>query len=238
MADKSPHSGHRERVRERILSQGFDGFQPHEILEFLLFHTIPRKDTNIIAHELINTFGSLQGVLDASAEELMEKGKLSETSAVLLSSITDIFAYYEKNRKITQPIKTPEKMKQLFKPYFISENCEKLVAAYFDSALKVKEINVVSTGRESGLTFNTKAIIRTAITSEAHFVAIAHNHPATSAVPSKSDINATNDLKNQLEQFDIRLTDHIIFSTNETFSFANNEQLNFFVSGGTKQWQK
>lgn len=234
MANNSPHKGHRKRVRERILLQGFDSFQPHEILEFLLFHTVPQKDTNLMAHKLIDAFGSLQGVLDASAEDLIEKGNISENSAILLSSITDIFAYYEKTKKDTNPINTPEKMQKLFKPYFIGETREKLVAAYFDSALKVRKIEVVSIGQENSLTFNTKTIIRTAITSDAYCVAIAHNHPVTNAIPSKSDINATNDLKNQLKQFDIRLTDHIVFSSSETFSFANNEQLNCFVSGGSK----
>lgn len=234
MANDSPHKGHRERVREKILSQGFDGFQPHEVLEFLLFHTVPRKDTNVMAHKLIDAFGSLQGVLNASAEELMKKGSISENSAILLSSITGIYAYYEKTKKEIEPINTPEKMKKLFKSYFIGEDRERLVAAFFDSSLKLKKIEIINEGQENGLSFNTKSVIRAAITSDAHSVAIAHNHPTAKAIPSKNDINATNDLKCQLKQFDIRLTDHLIFSGSDVFSFANNEQLNCFVSGGSK----
>lgn len=234
MKNDTPHKGHRKRVRERISAEGLGSFQPHEILEFLLFHTVPQKDTNLLAHKLISTFGSLQGVLDASAEELMSKGKLSENSAIFLSSLTDVFAYYEKNKKENSPINSPDKMTKLFRPYFIGQSKENLVAAFFDSGLKVKNIKLINTGQENGLNFNTKEILRLAITTEAHSVAIAHNHPVSSATPSKDDINTTSELKNQLELFDIKLTDHIIFGTNSTFSFANNEQLNCFISGGLK----
>lgn len=234
MTKNSPHKGHRKRVRERIMSEGLDGFQPHEILEFLLFHTVPQKDTNLMAHKLISTFGSLRGVLDASAEELISKGNLSENSALFLSSLTHVFAYYEKTKKENIPINSPDKMVRLFKPYFIGETSEKLVAAYFDSGLKVRHIEIIGAGQENVMSFNTKEILRTAITSGAYSVAIAHNHPVSSSLPSKNDINTTSILKNQLESLDIRLTDHIIFGTNDTLSFANDEQLNCFISGGTK----
>ena len=59
------HSGHRQRMRERFVKQGLEGFAPHEILELLLFYAIPQKNVNPIAHQLINRFGSLYGVLNA-----------------------------------------------------------------------------------------------------------------------------------------------------------------------------
>ena len=64
------HSGHRNRLRQRVLSGGFEGLQPHEIIEFLLYYAIPRQDVNELAHALIRRFGSVQGVLDADPEEL------------------------------------------------------------------------------------------------------------------------------------------------------------------------
>ena len=66
----NPHDGHRARVRERFFAEGLDHFAPHEVLEYLLFFTIPNGDTNAIAHELIDHFGSLSAVLEASYEEL------------------------------------------------------------------------------------------------------------------------------------------------------------------------
>ena len=64
------HAGHRARVRQRFLTDGLDSFQDHEVLEFLLFYAVPRRDVNEMAHMLIDRFGSLPGVLDATEEEL------------------------------------------------------------------------------------------------------------------------------------------------------------------------
>lgn len=234
MANTNPHQGHRKRVRERIISEGLDGFQPHEILEFLLFHTVPQKDTNLMAHKLIDAFGSLQNVLEATPKELMSKGKVSENTAVFLASLTQVFSYYEKNKEEKSPINSPEKMVKMFKPYFIGQTKERLVVAFLDSGLRLKNIVEFGTGQENGFRFNSKDILREALTGDAYNVAIAHNHPVSVCSPSKNDINTTSELKNQLEHFEMKLIDHIIFGTNGTFSFANDEQFDCFVSGGNK----
>ena len=72
------HQGHRERVRERFLKEGLDSFQPHEVLEFLLFLLHSRRDTNEIAHRLINEFGCLSNVLEAPVEKLAEVKGISK----------------------------------------------------------------------------------------------------------------------------------------------------------------
>lgn len=231
MKTESPHQGHRKRVRERIVTEGLEGFQPHEILEFLLFHTVSQKDTNLLAHRLIETFGSFQNVLEATPKELMEKGKLSENSAVFLSSLTDVFSYYERNKEEKTPVNSPDKMVRIFRPYFIGQTSERLIAAFFDSGLRVKKISEFGAGQENGFRFNSKEVLKAAIVENAYGVALSHNHPTSLAVPSKNDINTTSDLKNQLEYFEIKLVDHIIFGANGTFSFANDRQLSCFISG-------
>ena len=82
---KSLHTGHRERLKRRFLEQGLDGFTDIQALELLLFYSVPRQDTNPIAHGLLEHFGSLSQVLEAPAEELMKVEGIGEHSAVLLS---------------------------------------------------------------------------------------------------------------------------------------------------------
>lgn len=82
MDNKPLHSGHRQRLKEKYIASDFDYFNDHEILELLLFYSIPRKDTNPEAHKLLNHFGSLSAVFDASYEELKDYG-LSDKSAML-----------------------------------------------------------------------------------------------------------------------------------------------------------
>lgn len=230
MTNQNPHKGHRERVRQKILANGIEGFQPHEILEFLLFHTVPQKDTNIMAHNLISVFGSLENVLEASAEELTEKGKLSLNSAVFLSSLREIFSYYEKVKSSKTPVKTLNQMMDIFRPFFLSQKKEKLIVAFFDSGMRLKNVKEFGRGQENGFRFDARDILRDALTFGAYSVAIAHNHPVSTSFPSKRDINTTSDIKNQLEYFEIRLVEHIIFGTDGIFSFAADEKMSCFIS--------
>lgn len=230
MTNDNPHKGHRDRVREKIISGGLSGFQPHEILEFLLFHTIPYKDTNPTAHKLIEVFGSFENVLDASVRELTEKGGLSLNSAVLISSLKDIFFKYESAKREKTSLDTTSKMIEFFSPFFIAESSEKLVVAFLDSGKRLKGIKEFSGGQENSLHFNTKEILREALSFNSYCTAIAHNHPVSTALPSKDDINTTSALKNQLEYFDIDLLDHLVFGTDGVFSFAADKQTGTFVS--------
>ena len=77
------HEGHRARLRQRFLEQGIDGFHEVHILELLLFYAVPRQDTNELAHRLLNHFGSLAGVLEATPQILMQAG-LTENAAALI----------------------------------------------------------------------------------------------------------------------------------------------------------
>ena len=85
MAMNDIHSGHRQRLRQRYINDGLDSFEDHQILELILFYSVARKDTNELAHRLLDKFGSLARVLDAKPEELEQVEGIGSNSAVLLS---------------------------------------------------------------------------------------------------------------------------------------------------------
>ena len=90
--DSAPHAGHRQRVRARLLSEGPDAMAPHELLEFILFYAIPKRDVNPLAHRLIDRFGSLGGVLAADESELRAVDGMGAAAApVLLYILTESF---------------------------------------------------------------------------------------------------------------------------------------------------
>ena len=92
----NPHEKHRQRVRKEFLENGFsDATPPHKILEMLLFYSIPRKDTNEIAHALLNRFGSISGVVDATPTELMSIDGIGESSVALIKLLIPIFRQYK-----------------------------------------------------------------------------------------------------------------------------------------------
>ena len=98
------HEGHRKRMKERFIKSGLDDFAPHNILELLLFYSIPRGDTNPVAHRLIDTFGSLSGVFDATPEELAKVDGVGENSAILISMIPQIARKYLEDKADTANI--------------------------------------------------------------------------------------------------------------------------------------
>lgn len=94
MSGKNVHSGHRQRLRDRAAAEGFEEFNPHQIMELLLFYAIPRQDTSEIAHLLIERFGSLQGVFGASQEELMTVEGVGKRVADWLKRVGELVDAY------------------------------------------------------------------------------------------------------------------------------------------------
>ena len=88
------HEGHRQRMRERFRLEGLDNFAPHEVLELLLFYARVQGDVNPLAHELLDSFGSIKGVLEARPEQLMAVKGVGEETATLLSLIVPVFRKY------------------------------------------------------------------------------------------------------------------------------------------------
>ena len=86
----SIHDGHRQRLKDRFLREGLDGFTDVQVLELLLFYVVPRKDTNPIAHALVDRFGSLARVLDASVLKLTEVNGISDNGATFLKLVREI----------------------------------------------------------------------------------------------------------------------------------------------------
>ena len=115
----SIHSGHRSRVKTEFLTRGLEGWSDHRVLELLLFYAIPQGDVNALSHALIERFGSLSGVLDASADELKKVPGVGEHSAVLLRLIPALAGRYMACRSDLGPIvKTTKDAAAILSPDF------------------------------------------------------------------------------------------------------------------------
>ena len=109
--DKVSHEGHRQRLKNRFLTEGLDSFETHNILELLLFYSIPQRDTNGIAHKLLDTFGSLKGVFEADFEELIKIDGIKENTATLLKLIPEVArAYFHEEMDEQKIFDTAEKI--------------------------------------------------------------------------------------------------------------------------------
>ena len=128
------HDGHRQRLKNRFLKEGLDSFSEIQVLELLLFYCIPRKDTNPIAHALLDHFGSLSQVLEAPAEELQKVEGVGESAATFLHLTTEVGRYYLVNRTMQATIlPTIEDCAQYMLPFFFGRRNETVFLLCLDA---------------------------------------------------------------------------------------------------------
>ena len=215
------HEGHRQRMKERFRQEGLDNFTEVQVLELLLFSCIPRRDTNPIAHDLLEKFGSLSQVLYASPEELAKVKGISENTALFLHMITEIGRYYLVNRTIqTTILPTIDKCGEYLVPFFFGRTVETVFLLCLDAKCKVLCCKEIGEGSVNSAGISVRKIVETALGVNASTVVLAHNHPSGLAIPSPEDIQATRRVAMALQAVEIELADHIVVADDDYVSLA------------------
>lgn len=223
---KNSHAGHRQRIRERFLKEGLDHFERHNILELLLFFSISRSDTNELSHKLIESFGSLSGVLDTPYDELVKINGLGEQSATLIKLIPEICrVYLDDKSDYRQHLNTTEKMGQFLLPKFIGRTNEVVYLVCLDNSCKILNCCLLFEGTINAANISIRKIIEVAFKFNASNLILAHNHPTGVALPSNEDIVTTDRIMKSLKIIGINLLDHIIVAKNDFISFADSGHL-------------
>lgn len=214
MAD-NPHSGHRDRLRKRFLSENFDGMEKHEILEFVLYYSIPRKDTNPIAHHLLDTFGSISAVFDAPVDTLKEAG-LSEACAVYLKMLPQISRVYmdDRNNNFKKYVDM-DNLGDIMKHKYIGRDYEAVILLLMDSKNKELFCGVVNKGSVSSSEIYIRKVIELAVMYNARYAVLSHNHPSGMAWPSSDDIETTRKVSESLSLIGVKLLEHIIVADDD-----------------------
>lgn len=213
------HGGHRERLRQRFIKEGLDNFTQEQVLELLLFYSIPRTDTNEIAHRLVTRFGSLSQVLESPVEELKKVPGIGENSAVLLRFISELTRYYHINRGMHEQIlSSVEKCGQYLIPYFVGRRNETVFLLCLDAKCKLLCCREVSEGTVNAAGVSVRKIVEIALAINASTVILAHNHPSGLAMPSGEDLETTYRVAAALKAVDVILADHIIVSDDDYVS--------------------
>ena len=216
------HDGHRDRLRQSYLEHGLMSMNDINALELLLFYAIPRRDTNEIAHRLLDRFGSLDGVFSAPAEALQEVEGIGENAAALLTLIPEIMkkSRVSKAREIRQ-IRSSDDAGAFLLPYFLNERDEVVYLLCLDTKRCVICCAEMGRGVVNSVDTGIRRIVEKALKVRASSVIIAHNHPDGIALPSREDEVFTRALYNALETVGIRLEDHIIAAEDDYTSMAD-----------------
>lgn len=215
------HEGHRKRMRERFIKSGLDDFAPHNVLEFLLFYSIPRGDTNPIAHRLIDSFGSLSGVFDATPEELMKVKGVGESTAILISMVPQMARkYLEDKADSVNVMGGCSDIGAYLLPKFVGRTNEALMMVSIDNKNKIISCSVVAEGTVDSAKVSRRRVMEEAMKVNATRVILAHNHPRGVAVPSSEDVVMTREIGKLFAQVGIELVDHIIVADDDYVSMA------------------
>lgn len=220
------HDGHRQRMRERFISQGLEGFAPHEILELILFYGISRANVNPLAHRLINTFGSLHGVLEADVKDLAKVEGVGEKTAVLLSLFGHVDRELGKSRSAERKKLNNRAAAQKYCLGLLAGLREEhLYLVCLNAQMEVLQSALIAKGTLNEVHAYPRLVAETALRANAHSVVLCHNHPGGSFIPSQADLDMTATLGKLLGDLDVTLIDHIIVAGETALSMVECELL-------------
>jgi DNA repair protein RadC len=218
MASPVSHEGHRQRLKNRFLQEGLENFEKHNVLEILLFYAIPQRDTNDIAHELLNTFGSLKGVFEADYTELLNVKGVKENTATLIKLIPEIAREYMFEEISEERVfDTAEKIGKYFVRKYIGEVNEVVYLMLLDNGFKLLDVCRIHEGSVNSANISPRKIMNQIIKYNASMAVVAHNHPNGVALPSMEDINTTYSLRRTLDSCEVDMVEHILVGGNEYF---------------------
>ncbi|MBQ5742871.1 MAG: DNA repair protein RadC [Clostridia bacterium] len=206
------HGGHRARLRKRF-SRDSRNFEDHELLELVLFYAIPQKDTNALAHDLLQRFGSLNGVLNATPDQLKTVPGMGETSSQMFPAMLELLRRYLRNltdRKLLSGYDATRIGSHYLSTFFgMQDECVLAIALNRDYS--VKGDRMIGQGSFCSTQINTPQLSRFISDMAPCHIVIAHNHPSGIALPSEADYVTTERLRDFVFECGSTLVDHLIF---------------------------
>lgn len=227
------HKDHRKKVKDRFFECGFTGMPDHNILEAILFLGIPQKDTNPIAHELINTFGSFSGVLEAKKSDLMKIKGMTESAAFAIMSYLPVNRRYIESLQKKKPVfENNDQIVDFLKPLFFEKSTiERVFVLCFDTKNRLIACRNVCDGDISSALFDVRELMRIVLEVNAQKIIIAHSHPHGVVLPSREDIATTKLVFEMMKFIKVQLEDHFIVSDSGYMSMAKSRHYTHIFHG-------
>lgn len=204
-------SGHRARLRKRLLEGGAEALADHEVIEYLLMTAIPRRDTKPIARTLMKQFGTLAGVFNADPVALARHPGMGETSAAALRIVALAARRLARTQATAQPMLSSW---QALIDYLTIDmahlTVERVRVLYLDTKNHLIRDEHVTDGSIDEAAIHPREVIRRALDLGATAIIIVHNHPSGSPEPSRADIQITNRIAEAGRLLGISVHDHVI----------------------------
>lgn len=223
------HDGHRERTKKKFRDHGLEGFTDIEAIELLLMYAIPRRDTNVTAHKLLDRFHSFRGVMEADAAELETVEGVGPNAASLLALVTALNRRYLSSRAEKAPVLNNTKAAADYLiPKFAYLKEEAALLLCLDGASRLLCCHELGRGTPGSVPLSSRDVIQVAMRERAVGVILSHNHLSGTALPSSADRLATRELYHALRAIDVRLLDHIIVCEGDCVSMRDSGEFRNF----------
>lgn len=216
------HSGHRARLKQQFLDNGIESLTDIQKLELLLFYAIPQKDTNPIAHNLLNQFGSLKNVIEADYNVLMEVDGIKENSALLIKFIKSLAGFYQKPEYNNQYIISTETALLYVRNLLQGADVEEFYVICLSKNGLVRKYVLINRGSKDEVKIQIRTITQIAIENKTNRIVVCHNHPDGPAEFSDDDYKFTYSLLCSCMLNSIDLLDHIVVGTDRVRSMHEN----------------
>lgn len=221
------HAGHRQRLKDKVRQNGLNVLSDHEVLELLLTYSIPLKDTNELAHNLINNFGDITKVIDADYNELRKQKGVGEETALFLSILSSFYEKYKLTKNFTdnEILDNTQKCVNYFRKNYEIKDCEKMYVICLSKLCKVIKTFSYVGQDDTEVSVNIRGLMDKVVGNNIAGIVIFHTHPHGSVEPSLEDVYITQKIYNTLRSMDLILIDHIILNETEHFSFGSSGEL-------------
>ena len=233
--DGKMHTGHRQRLKERFINEGLSNFEQHNILELLLFYMIPQKDTNELAHQLLNRFGTISDVFSAPVSELVTIKGIGMHTAQLIAALPGVFEIYQKDRAQYEPITGREELLRFASKRFVCDSPEQLLMICVDNTQMLLNWHFLQEREITLDNLDMRHIIDILIGSNATAAVFAHFYPEKKPRLTSSEKAIVSFLARGLRTVGITVLDYAVFGSDDSYlSFyeqKNNRQLQLLLSG-------
>jgi len=213
--------GHRKRLKEKFLSEGAERFTDEDLLELILMFGIPYKDTRLIARNLLNAYKTIDGVIDAPIEELVQFKGLKEKAILPLKVAKEVARRYLRAKALKSVcLRAPQEVYDYLRYEMKNLKKEVLKAIFLDASSKVISIETLFEGTITETAVYPRELFLKAFNLGAVSIILVHNHPSGKLEPSLHDLNLTEKLMLAGLLLQVKVLDHIIIADSGYFSMA------------------
>lgn len=205
------HSGHRARLRQKLLEAGADALHDYELIEYLLALAIPRRDTKPLAKALLAEFGGIGGLMSASPEALARVSGMGDTSIAALKIVQATALRLLRAEVIMRPvIANWQALLDYLRADMAYLDIERVRLLHLNTRNILIRDELLSEGSIDEAAVHVREVVKRAMQLGSAAIIIVHNHPGGDPAPSRADIELTRQIAEAAKRLGIALHDHII----------------------------